>query len=273
MADFYALTSNPLPKRLHGSSADCSIRTLSSSERLQIEDRFFDNSGVKSSLDSATTSIVVAQPLAQRSSAAEYATLIEFVLAILTAAGFQAVDIAASFNGPSCTEAVRRPPPRKDMVTPKFSKTVNGTVATEWIRTFFKARQNSLDRMHITADRFVRYLRTDNVGDSLMDLCISLESLLDSQTEVSFRFGTHLAKVTGERGQKTEETAKLLSSLYDLRSKIVHGADATKERVKLEPHLPALHRAARVELTDYVLFMSDHTRADWRQHLHTLLFE
>jgi len=73
--------------------------------------------------------------------------------------------------------------------------------------------------------------------------------------------------VTGEKGIKAEENARLLSDLYDLRSKIVHGADATKERGKLEPRLPALGRIAREIRTNYVLFLSENSRAGaWRIH-------
>jgi uncharacterized protein YutE (UPF0331/DUF86 family) len=126
--------------------------------------------------------------------------------------------------------------------------------------------------MHITADRYVRYARTQHLKDSLLDLCISLESLLDSQTEIAFRFGTCLAKVTGQKGKAAETTAGLLSHLYGLRSKIVHGADPEKELKKIESHLPNLHTIAQVILTKYVLFMSEHSRADWRQHLNALIF-
>jgi hypothetical protein len=272
MADFYALTSSPLPKKLHGTSLDCSIRRLSSPERLEIEDHFFKKSGTKTGLDHAKTAIVVSQQLAHGSNTEEFATLIEFAVAILTVSGFQPIEVAAAFNGTTCTDAIRRPPLQRATAPIVFAKSITGIAASAWLLRFFAARRNSLDRMHITADRFVRYSRSGNVNDSLMDLCISLESLLDSQTEVSFRFGTCLAKVTGEKGNEAEETARLLSDLYDLRSKIVHGADATKERRRIEPHVSALRKTARAVLTNYVLFLSENSRAAWKQHLHSLLF-
>lgn len=273
MADFYALTTSPLPKKFFGTTADCSIRPLSSRERLAIEDYFFKEGGLKSSIEPTTTAMVVSHALAPGSSPAEFAILVEFLLGVITISGFMPVGLAASFNGLTCADVVRRPLPLKRIDAAQFSKSLTGTTVITWVRRFFMARTNSRDRMHITADRFVRYLRTENVGDSLTDLCISLESLLDTQTEISFRFGTHFAKVTGQKGVEAQETARLLSSLYDLRSKIVHGADATRERLKIEPYLPALHRAARVVLTNYVLFMSDHTRQQWKEHLHQMLFE
>jgi hypothetical protein len=100
--------------------------------------------------------------------------------------------------------------------------------------------------MHITASRYVRYARGDNQQDKLTDLCISLESLLDGKTEIAFRFGCCLAKVTGSKGKKAEDSAQLLSQLYDLRSKIVHGdPEAIKAMQKMEPNIALLHTLAR----------------------------
>jgi hypothetical protein len=95
-----------------------------------------------------------------------------------------------------------------------FAAAIVGTAAVKWIRYFFRAARNTPDRMHITADRFVRYLRATNTTDGLLDLCISLESLLDSQTDIKFRFGTCLTKVIGQKGQEAEQTAELLGDLY-----------------------------------------------------------
>jgi hypothetical protein len=245
---------------------------LAPPERLAIEDQFFRKSGAKLRLNQGTTAVIVPQAIAQGSSIEDYAILVEFVLAMTTVSGFQSVDVAATFNQVSCSDAVRRPSFQNLVAPPVFAKGLSGVAFSAWLRRFFAAHAKMPDRMHITGDRFVRYSRTDNVNDSLMDLCISLESLLDSQTEVSFRFGTCLAKVTGEKGEKAQETAKLLSDLYDLRSKIVHGADARKERRKIEPHLPTLRKIARNVLANYILFVSEHSRADWKQHLHSLLF-
>jgi hypothetical protein len=129
------------------------------------------------------------------------------------------------------------------------------------------------ERMHITASRYVRFLRADNVPDGLMDLCISLESLLDAQSEISFRFGACLAKFTGASGQTAQESAKLLWELYDLRSKIAHGdPKATKLIREIEPKIPILRILSRKILTNYILFMSGHTRDEWTAHLKSCLF-
>ena len=93
---------------------------------------------------------------------------------------------------------------------------------------------------------------------------------MDSQTEISFRFGVCLAKVQG--GADAEELSTLLSDLYDLRSKVVHGADATKEHKKVEPHVPRLRNSSRAILTRYIVYLAEHTREEWKKHLRKSLF-
>ncbi|SRR5216683_4142402 len=271
MADYYALTSEPLPKSLHGADPECSIRILSERERLAIEDYFFSKT-VKTSLDPATTAVVVSQSLVPRVNAVEFGILIEFALGILSVSGFQSVTTIATFDSANCTDAVIRSD-RAASDSATFPKKIRKNEANAWIRRLFAALRNTKDHMHITADRFVRYCKASGSLDSLLDLCICLESLLDSQTEISFRFGTCLTKVTDRTGTEAEEVSNLLSELYDLRSKIVHGADAAKQHKKLDPHVPTLRQVARRILTTYVLYMSEHTRDDWKQHLKSSVFK
>lgn len=272
MVHLHALTSSPLPERLRGMNSGCSIRPLTPQERFEIEDQVLRRCNRRLALNIGTTSVLVPQNSTRATSTHEYAMLVEFVLSMITVSGFQPVGVVAVFSDAACTDVLHRPSPQVPSGHPVFPMSLSGAAANSWLRRFFQARENTRDKMHIAADRFVRYSRAANTGDSLMDLCISLESLLDSQTEISFRFCTCLAKVAGEKGANAQEVAKLLSNLYDFRSKLVHGADPSKERRKLEPHLQALRKTARVILTNYVLFMSEHSREEWKQHLHTLLF-
>ena len=81
--------------------------------------------------------------------------------------------IVAILDSLNCTAAIRRSndPPT---VAATFPTKMGGTAASAWLRRFFVARRKTKDRMHITADRFVRYSKTMNSRDSLLDLCISL---------------------------------------------------------------------------------------------------
>jgi hypothetical protein len=268
VADLYALTSEPLPKALHGADSSFSIRTLSDHERIAIEDQFF-KSNLKIELPSSTTAVVVAQNETERASMEEFAVVVEFALGVLTVSGFQPVTRVATFNAATCTNALQRlyVEPNEP---PTFAKRVVKGAASTWLRHLFAARRKAKDKLHVAADRFVRYSKTRNPLDSLLDLCICLESLIDSQTEVSFRFGTCLAKVIG--GKEAEEISDLLSNLYDFRSRVVHGADATKEHKKVDPHTVRLRLVARSILTSYVLYLTEHTKDEWKKRLRSALF-
>jgi hypothetical protein len=65
----------------------------------------------------------------------------------------------------------------------------------------------------------------------------------------------------------------LLRALNDLRSKVVHGTDPTKQHNKVDPHTVKLRLAARAILTTYVLYLTEHTKDEWKKHLRTSLFK
>jgi hypothetical protein len=166
------------------------------------------------------------------------------------------------------SDALRRSYPQP-ADPPKFAKKLTKAAASTWVRHFFAARRKTKDRLHITADRFVRYSKMNNSRDALVDLCICLESLIESQTEISFRFAMCLAKISGLKS--AEETSELLSDLYDLRSKVVHGVDSNKEHKRVEPSAVKLRLAARTILTAYVLYLTEHTKEEWKKHLKSSL--
>jgi hypothetical protein len=268
MVDYYALTGSPLPQPLHGADADYSIRTLSEHERLAIEDYYFSRD-TKVALDPATTAVVVANQT-EKTALEQFAVLIEFALGILTVSGFEPVTTVVTFNGSKCIDALQRSY-GGGADAPTFPKKVVKAAASTWLRHLFAALRRSKGGLHITADRFVRYSRTKSSRDSLVDLCICLESLLDSETEIAFRFGVCIAKVIG--GPDAEETSDLLRALNDLRSKVVHGTDPTKQHNKVDPHTVKLRLAARAILTTYVLYLTEHTKDEWKKHLRTSLFK
>jgi len=268
MADCFALTGSPLPTALHGVDAEYSIRTLSDRERLSIED-YFSRKDIKIALNSTTTAVIVPQSQTAAATMEDFAVLIEFALGILTVTGFQPITTVAVLNASSCTDALRRSY-QETTATPRFPKKIVKAAASTWVRHFFTARGKTKDKLHITADRFVRYSRMNNSRDALVDLCICLESLIESQTEISFRFAMCLAKVSGLKD--AEEASDLLSDLYDLRSKVVHGVDSNKEHKKVEPNVVKLRLAARAIVTAYVLYLTEHTKDEWKKHLKRSLF-
>lgn len=173
MADYYALTSSPLPTHLHGADGDYAIRTLSDRERLAIEDYFF-RKAVKAALSPSTTAVVVPQDQTANATMEDIAVLVEFALGILTVSGFQPITMVATLNDSTCSDALQRSY-REIPDPPRFAKKVVKAAASNWVRHFFTARRKTKDKLHITADRFVRYSRQRSSLDALVDLCICLE--------------------------------------------------------------------------------------------------
>lgn len=268
MADYYALTSDPLPDALHGADGEFSVRTLSDAERLAIEDYFFKRE-IKVALSSKTTAVVVPQSQAASATLEDMAVLVEFALGVLTVSGFQSVGIVATLSDGTCSAALQNPQSTSPK-SPVFAKRVTKAAASAWMRSLFAARLKVKSKLRITADRFTRYLKTSDSHDALVDLCICLESLIDAQAELSFRFSACLAKISGQ--ENPEEISNLLSALYDLRSKVVHGADFTKQHNRVKPSVSRLHFVARAVLTSYVLFLAEHSNDEWKKHLSGSLF-
>lgn len=269
MADYFAVTSTPLPIALHGADGGFAIRKLTERERLALEDRFFAG-GTKLPVDREATAVMVPQSQAAGARIEDVGVLVEFALGVLSVSGFQPVSIVAVFREGACSDAIQRVVHADAADPPLFVRRVVKSAASAWLKSFFTARQNAKDKLHITADRFVRYLRGGGSHDALVDLCICLESLVGSETEIAFRFGACLAKISGLKN--AEEVHLVLSDLYNLRSKIVHGADFTKAHKKLQPGVVRLRYIARAILTVYVLYMTEHSKDDWQKHLKSSLF-
>jgi hypothetical protein len=176
--------------------------------------------------------------------------------------------MVVSLSSERCLSAVLRP--RIPCEDPRFLNKLKGNAASTWLRQFFIARGNTKDRLHVTADRFVRFCIAGSTTDGLLDLCISLESLIESETEISFRFAVCLAKVTDE--PDAEELSGMLSDLYSLRSKVVHGSDTGKAHKKLAPNIPRLRGTARTILTKYIFHLAENTKDDWKRRLKSSLF-
>ena len=97
--------------------------------------------------------------------------------------------------------------------------------------------------------------------------------MLDAQTEIAFRFSVCLAKAAGRRGRSSEADGKLLSDLYDLRSKIVHGDPAASKMLgRIAPSHGDLLSLSRSILVAYVLYLSEHSRKEWAEHLKSRVF-
>jgi hypothetical protein len=197
MADLFGLTAFPLPAPMHGTDGEFAIRTLSDRERLAIED-YFSQEDLKVTIAADSTAVVVPQNQVTKATMEDFAVLVECALGILSISGFQPITTVALLTTSGCSEALRRLDPESaSHGPPSFPRKIVKAAASTWMRHFFNARRKTKYSLHITADRFVRYSRMNDSRDALVDLCICLESLIGSQTELSFRFAVCLAKVSG----------------------------------------------------------------------------
>ena len=123
----------------------------------------------------------------------------------------------------------------------------------------------------VTLDRYNTSLVRDNSYDQIIDICISLESIVESSTEIKFRFSLYNALVAERDPVKRSEAFQVFQTLYDARSAIVHGdirsksnakkIDATKENMK------EIQRMAVTVITYYLLYHFKTRRKTWRDHL------
>jgi hypothetical protein len=268
MPELYLVTEGAMPETVYGSYSRFSLEKLSKPQLLKIEDRLYKDGY---SITIPVNSSLVVVPDVNEPSIEATIVSTEFALALLTVSGHPSFRFVSAFSGSRCIRAQILP--ERFFPAPVFLDTAGGNAAAQWLSRCMLSRANLKDRFHITALRYLRFATSKNDADKLLDLCICLESLLDSQTEVSFRFGVSLAKVCIQSGAEAMEMANLLSELYDIRSKLAHGDPAAAKLIKkLEPKLPRLRHLANRILIIYVLYTSKHTRAEWKEHLRKSLF-
>jgi hypothetical protein len=260
----YLVARFHVPPTLHGAESGFAIRPLSVAEVVAIEDQFH-LLGDERRIPPGSIAFILPATQADSSRIPDLVTMAEFACSIVAVTGHPSFLAVGIFSQGACTQVRHIPPSISDSTDISFVDTLTASGMLQWLRRCLLAQTNSKDRLHITANRFVRFVKSENSADAIMDLCISLESLLDHQTEVSFRFSICLARVIEPRGEQAESTASLLSELYDVRSRIAHG-DPSASRLlrKLEPRFPQLNALAKEILTTYILFLSEHTRKEWK---------
>lgn len=123
--------------------------------------------------------------------------------------------------------------------------------------------------LRITLSRFNSAMGRLAWDDKLIDLCISLESIFQAQTEISFQFALFNSLLSEDDFNKRLEIFKTLKKLYDQRSNVVHGnkeLDQTWIAEKWED-LTQIARAAILKKVDF-LTRNDHNQ--WKLELQSL---
>jgi len=129
------------------------------------------------------------------------------------------------------------------------------------------------DPIHITLSRFNSSLIRSDPLDRIIDLTISMESLIRSSYELKFKFALFNSLLSEPQTEKRFERFELLQTLYDARSSVVHG-DITKaaqkkidEVIKKFSEIVLLAQAA---INYYLLYLFQNPPGEWSAHLEKL---
>jgi hypothetical protein len=268
----YIVARFPIPTHLQGSQSGFAIRPLSVEEVIAIEDQFH-RQGDEQRIPSGLGTFILPDTPVAPARIPDLITMVEFACCIVAVSGHPSFHSVAILSNGKCSHVLHVPRSSSYSQGISFVSGLTATGLLQWLRRCLQAKANLKDRMHITAHRFIRSARAENSADRIMDLCISLESLLDHQTEVSFRFSISLARVIGTKGAVSQKNAALLADLYEARSKLAHGDPVAGRLVrKLEPRFPEVNALAKQLLTTYVLYVSEHSRGEWKGHIHNCLY-
>ena len=140
------------------------------------------------------------------------------------------------------------------------------------VKALFQALMASIQshaKFRHSLSRFNGALLRHHREDKIVDIAISLESIIGAQSEVSYRFSLNIAQIAETDPAKRADIYSTLRSLYNQRSNIVHGnspLDATWFDSKWEE----IVRVAKLALIRKADFLKDKPHAEWGEHLDKL---
>ncbi|MFC1961530.1 hypothetical protein ACFLWN_00560 [Chloroflexota bacterium] len=128
----------------------------------------------------------------------------------------------------------------------------------------------------ISLERFNSSLLRFQLHDRIIDITISLESLINGTTELRNRFSMYNAWVAEADSKKRTDCFKLLGFLYDARSAIVHGQSMKEKeyRKKIDPILARWEEVIKVAeraLGYHLLYVYTNSIEKWYKHQENLV--
>jgi hypothetical protein len=155
-----------------------------------------------------------------------------------------------------------------------FNPGINSGQLHDWF-TVVNAATEKHDPVHITLSRFNSALIRTDVFDKIIDVTISMESLIKSMQELKFKFALFHAFICEADPERRLELFEHLQTLYDARSSIVHGDTATKGAAKkiqqTIERLDALIGVAQRSISYYLSYLYSNRSDDWQDHLEGLV--
>jgi hypothetical protein len=131
-----------------------------------------------------------------------------------------------------------------------------------------------------TLERFNSCLTRVESYDSIVDVTISLESLIAGNQDLKFKFALYHSLIAESESERRFNAFSLLGKLYDARSKIVHGdtdsKDAKKSLTYIKDNWGEIIRLSRSSINYYLFYIFDKLEIDskkeWDLHLNRLIY-
>jgi len=126
-----------------------------------------------------------------------------------------------------------------------------------------------------TLEKYNSSLLRSEFIDKLVDTTICFESLISGNTELIYRLSLYSSYITGNSAVEREEIYKKMKSLYEVRSKIVHGdlkGNKIQKKIDLVKNNWAdYQKILKSAVSYYIIYLSQHNKEDWDKHLHNLV--
>jgi hypothetical protein len=154
----------------------------------------------------------------------------------------------------------------------KIKRVINRREIQELYRITIAALKRKPE-IDITLSRFCSALLKTNPHDKLIDLTISLESLIPGGGEFRFRFPYFLSLIVDVQKNERIEIFENLQLLYDARSALVHGSpERGKQISKAEEQWDLILSYAKQCILYLIQFESQSRDIDWKKHLTDLSY-
>jgi len=121
-----------------------------------------------------------------------------------------------------------------------FYEEKNLNEINEFIKLYAE-RVNAIKYLKTAKDAYISGFHERNPIMTFLSLCISLESIVNGNTELNYRIKRNVSILTANIKSRAEVIYDNLNKIYGLRSKIVHGSEYNIEKViEYLPYLQSL---------------------------------
>lgn len=123
----------------------------------------------------------------------------------------------------------------------------------------------------LTIDRYNSALFRKELLDKIIDITISLESMVSGTTELRYKFALFNAWCADNTPEERRNSYDLLTKLYDARSAIVHGTSMSEKEFnkKIGPirdNWNEITKMAERAIVYYLFYIYQYDSKSWNQH-------